>query len=267
MTTEAALDLEGVCFTYPGSQVAALRKISLSCAKGEVLGVIGPNGAGKSTVLRVAAGLLRPDDGQSLVLGQDVSCLPRKEAARQVAFVPPTLLAANALRVRELVAQGRIPYLKGMFETDVDLAAVAEALDVLDIGHLKNRFYAELSSGEQRLALVARSLAQQTPLLLLDEPAANLDLTRGLDLLDRLRRMSRSGGTAIVVSLHDLNLAFRFCDRIAVLSRGGLIAVGRPEQIARPELLEPVYGCGVVVLHDPDDQTVIVSPHLHQEST
>ena len=265
MSMQATLDLQGVRFTYPGSKMAALRDVSLSCASGEVLGVIGPNGAGKSTLLRVAAGLLRSDAGQAMVLGQEISCLPRKKAARQVAFVPPSMSAAGDLRVRELAAHGRIPHLEGLFEKDVDLAAVEDALRVLGIAHLADRYYAELSSGEQRLALVARSLAQQTPLLLLDEPAANLDLARGLDLLERLRGMSHEGGIAVVVSLHDLNLAFRYCDKIAVLSRGGLIAVGEPARIAQPELLEPVYGCGILVLRDPVDQTVIVSPRSREK--
>ncbi len=253
-----ALHLQRIGFRYPGASQDALGEVSLSCAPGEVVGLIGPNGAGKSTLLRIAAGLLHPARGEVTVLGQGSANWSRRATARMVAFVPPSPGHIGPLSVQELVAQGRIVHLKGMFEDRTDLAAIREALQTLDIVHLADRRVAQLSSGEQRLALIARSLAQQTPLLLLDEPAANLDLARAADLMRRLRALSRDRGTSVLVSLHDLNLALGYCDRIAVLAQGRLVAIGTPGDLADPAMLSRVYGCPILVLRDADSQQAVV---------
>jgi iron complex transport system ATP-binding protein len=210
--------------------------LDLAARAGEVLGLLGPNGAGKSTALRAALGLL-PFEGEILFDGVPLSRLAPRERARRAAYLPQEREIAWRLSVEALVGLGRAPWPV----SPRDAEAVAAALARTGLAALGHRPAAELSGGERARALFARALAQETPLLLADEPAAGLDPAHQLDLMRTLRGFAEAGGAAIV-TLHDLSLAARGCDRLAVLDQGRLAAEGAPGEVLTPELLAQVYG-------------------------
>lgn len=242
-----ALEMKGISFRYRGSGVYALDSVEIDCLPGEFVGVIGPNGAGKSTLLRIAAGLLETNEGDVFVMGRDIRCLRRRELAALVAFVPTSLYVSFPMTVRELVTLGRIPHLKGVFESKRDRKAVMEALELVHAVALEQRGFQTLSAGEQKRVLMARALAQEPKLLLMDEPTANLDFAQGVFLLERLRALAKDRDIGIVGAIHDFNLALLYCDRIALLSEGRLVASGEPEDVMRYDIFRKVFGCDVYI--------------------
>ena len=241
------LRMEGVTFAYRPGGPDTVSGVDLKCGRGEVVGLIGPNGAGKTTLLKLAAGLLRPASGRVTVAGREMASLGRRDAARLAAYVPPFLHTAFGTTARDLVALGRVPHLRGVFESARDRLAVSLALERVGAGDLSERSYAELSAGEQRRVVVARALAQEPALLLLDEPTANLDIAHGLRLLSVLRKTASERGTAVLAAIHDLNLALLFCDRLYLLGRGSIVAGGEPEDVMRYTLVREVFGCDVYI--------------------
>lgn len=239
------IEMRGARFCYPGTARLALDGVDLAVGPGEVFGLLGPNGAGKTTLLRLAAGLLAPTEGSVRLLGDPPASLRRRDAARRAAFVPASLHVPLPMTVREFVALGRLPHLKGLFESRDDRAKVRAALDLVEAADLADRLHGSLSSGEQKRALVARALAQEPRVLLLDEPTANLDIAHGVALLDRLRALARRDGLAVLASIHDLNLALQFCDRLALLRDGRVKAQGDPESVMRDPVVREVFGCDV----------------------
>jgi iron complex transport system ATP-binding protein len=246
-TATPVLDLAGAAYRYPGAPEPALAGIDLYASASEVVGLVGPNGAGKSTLLRVAAGLCPATGGTVRVLGADPARRRRREVAAEVAFVPSSLHVSFPMTVRDLVAIGRIPHLRGFFEGRRDRAAVERSLDLVHALSLADRGYDTLSAGEQKRVLVARALAQEPRLLLLDEPTANLDIAQGVFLLGVLACLARTGGVCVVAAIHDLNLALLHCDRIALLDRGRLVAAGEPEAVMRYDTVRRVFGCDVYI--------------------
>ena len=247
MSSEPALDIDAVAFAWPGVPSPALDGVSLRVERGEVVGLVGPNGAGKSTLLRLAAGLVRPSRGSVRVFGEDPGRGPRADIARAVALVPAVLHVPFPMPVRDFVALGRIPHLHGLFESRADREAVAGAMRFVDADGLAGRACPHLSAGEQRRVLVARALAQEPGLLLLDEPTANLDIGHAVWLLDRLVRHARERRVAMVAAIHDLNLALLFCDRLVLLDGGRQLASGEPEAVMRYPVVRQVFGCEVYI--------------------
>ncbi len=241
------IEMHGVRFRYPGTSRLALDGVDLAVGPGEVFGLLGPNGAGKTTLLRLAAGLVAPTEGAVRLIGDAPASLRRREAARRAAFVPASLHVPLPMTVREFVALGRLPHLRGLFESRDDRAKVRAALDLVEAADLADRPYASLSSGEQKRTLVARALAQEPRVLLLDEPTATLDIAHGVALLDRLRALARREGLAVLASIHDLNLALQFCDRLALLRDGHVRAQGEPESVMRYPVVREVFGCDVYI--------------------
>jgi iron complex transport system ATP-binding protein len=232
----------------------ALAGVTLDVEPGRLLGVIGPNGSGKSTLVRVLAGLRQPDGGAVRLDDRPLAGIPARERARSIAVVPQETHLAFPLRVRELVRLGRSPYTGGFgWEGAADHRIVDEAMVRAEVSALADRRVDELSGGERQRAVVARALAQEPRVLLLDEPTASLDLRHAVVLLDLLRDLARDRGLAIAVVLHDLNLAAMYCDRLALLSEGRLHAVGPPSEILEYEDLCAVYGTELYVA--PNDVT------------
>jgi iron complex transport system ATP-binding protein len=234
-----AVEARRLTHAYDGRVV--LEEVDLQVQPGEMVAVVGPNGAGKSTLLRVLLGFLAPRAGEARLLGEPVHALSRREVARRAAFVPQNHEARFAFRVEEVVAMGRTPWL-GRFRpaSEEDHRIVERAMDDADVRAMAARPFTELSGGERQRVMLARAFAQQTPLLLLDEPNANLDLRHSLDVLDRVRDRVRSGGT-VIAALHDLTLAARYCDRMVMLHRGCLVADGAPDAVLTRERMREVF--------------------------
>jgi iron complex transport system ATP-binding protein len=239
---------------------AVLSGVDLDVAPGEVAGVLGRNGAGKTTLLRVACGLLGPDSGEVRVDGAPLAALDRRQRARALALVPQETRFPFPYSVAEVVLMGRAPHLGWLgFEARADLEAARAAMARLGIEALADRSVLELSGGERQLAVVARALAQEPRILLLDEPTAFLDLRHRLAVLARVREHAAAGGSALLVS-HDLGLAARACDRIALLDGGRVVAAGPPGEVLTEELLREVFGIEARILAGPDGRPVVV-PH------
>ncbi len=228
-----------------------LAGVSFEIGAATLVAVVGANGAGKTTLLRALAGLL-PHDGAVELFGRPVRAWDPRERALRLAFVRQTPPAADAFTVRESVALGRAPHLAWTAAlTADDRAAVEAALDALDLGALAERPLAALSGGERQRAALAQALAQDTPVLLLDEPTAHLDGRHTLDLLARARALA-DGGRTVIAAVHDLGLAARFADRMLVLAGGTLVADGPPAVVLTPDQLASAFGVEAEVSTGPD---------------
>jgi iron complex transport system ATP-binding protein len=254
----ARLDVQNLAFAYRDQPV--VDHVSFALHPGEVVGLVGPNGSGKSTLLRLLLGILSADRGRILLDGKPIHSLSRKAIARHAAFVPQDTAIDAAFTARDIVAMGRNPYL-GRFqpETPDDLAAIDWALAATSTQHLAARFVQELSGGERQRVMLARALAQQAPLLLLDEPTANLDVAHQLDMLTQVQSVVRDNRCALI-ALHDLTLAARFCDRVLMLSNGRLVAQGKPEAVITEENLATYFYIRAKVRWEPDIGGLVVLP-------
>lgn len=219
-----------------------LDAIDVTLGGGALIGVVGPNGAGKSTLARALLGLLKPDTGTVTLDGTDVSGLASGVLARQVAYLPQTYAVHWPLSVARLVGLGRLPHL-GPFSriAATDEEAIAAALRDTDTTHLAHRTATELSGGERARVMLARALATGAPALVADEPLTALDPGHQLEIMALLQAQARAG-LLVVVVLHDLGLAARFCDRLLLLDAGRLVADGTPDQVLTDEALAQVYG-------------------------
>ena len=249
----AHLELRDVSFGYAGragrrARPFHLAPLSLTVAPGEILGVIGPNSAGKTTLIRLLTRVRRPEHGEILLDGRRLDTLPAAALAREVAVVPQELPQAFPFTVGELVLMGRYPHAPARyFERDTDRAiarAAMEATGVLDLAALP---LDELSGGERQRAVLARALAQEPRLLVLDEPTAHLDLRYQAECVGLLRRVNRERRMTVILVAHDLNLAAEVCDRLLLLAAGRAVRVGPPEQVLEEDVLREVYGCEVIV--------------------
>jgi iron complex transport system ATP-binding protein len=234
------LVLEAVSAGY-GSR-RALRDVSLSVRAGEVVGLIGPNGSGKTSAVRVASRTLRPSEGDVRVDGRDPYSMRSREAARLVAVVPQEVSATFAFTALEVVLMGRSPYLSALGGgSSEDYRRAREAMEVAGVHHLGDRPIDELSGGERQRVLLAQALAQDAPVLLLDEPTTHLDLKHVIGILAAVRTLAREG-RAIMAVFHDLNLAAGVCDRIVALDGGRVVAEGDPLEVLTPGFVRAVYG-------------------------
>jgi iron complex transport system ATP-binding protein len=235
-----------------------LSQVSLGLHQGEILTLAGPNGAGKTTLFRIASRVLRPDAGRVWVGGRPVDALSRRELARALAVVPQDASIVFPFTAGEVVLMGRSPHLGALgFESAADVALAREAMERVGIEALADRSVLELSGGERQLVLVARALAQDPRVLLLDEPTAHLDLRHRVAVLEQVRAFASRGRSALVVS-HDLGLAARTSDRVALLREGALQAVGTPREVLTPDALLRVFGVEAEVLSAPDGALAVL---------
>jgi iron complex transport system ATP-binding protein len=254
------LALDDVYVQHAKAHVPALARVTLCVSPGEVVVLVGANGAGKSTLLRVSGGLLEPSRGTVRIGGADARTLPRRRMARAVAFVAQSEAAASGFRVREIVAMGRAPHQGAwMMERPTDRRAIEQAMARAELGPLEDRRIETLSGGEQRRVAIARALAQEPALLLLDEPAANLDVRHRLELHETLARVAGSDAMACIVATHDLDAAARFASRVVLLREGRVIADGRPEDVLTAPRLRAALDAEVDVgIHEPSGSRYFV---------
>ena len=254
-----ALDVRGLTVAY-GSRVA-LRDVSLALAEGQLLGLVGPNGSGKTTLIRAVSGVVAPQGGGIRLDGADAAGLSAREMALRVAVVPQNPHLPPAFTSLELVLMGRTPHLRLLQgEGEPDLEAARRAMLATETWELADRPIGELSGGERQRVLVARALAQETSLLLLDEPTAHLDIGHQAATLGLMARLCRSDGKTILAAVHDLTLAGQFCHRLVMLHQGRVVSEGSPEEVLTSERLQQVYGASVHVLPHPLTGRPVLAP-------
>ncbi|WP_436928446.1 ATP-binding cassette domain-containing protein [Halosimplex halobium] len=251
------LEVEGVSLSY--GDLSVLSEVSLSVASGEFVGLVGPNGAGKTTLLGAINGVLEPDSGRVRVGGETVADLSSRAASRLVATVPQDTTVAFDFAVEDIVEMGRTPY-HGRFSGDPDAGeAVDRALERTDTERFRDRSVASLSGGERQRVVLARALAQETPALVLDEPTASLDVNHQVRTLELVADLAEAEGKAALAAIHDLDLAARFCDRLAVLADGDLLAVGPPGEVLTADTVGAAFDTDAVVRSNPVTGTPAVT--------
>jgi iron complex transport system ATP-binding protein len=246
---------------YPSASELVIEALSLDIADGEIVALVGPNGSGKSTLLRALGRVLKPKTGVVYLDGRLMREWPTREVARRLALLPQGPTLANDMTVEELVRMGRSPHqgILGIL-TNADELAVQQALHDTSLEGLAGRQVSALSGGERQRVWLAMALAQQPHILLLDEPTTFLDLNHQLEVLDLVRELNRQRGLTVVMVLHDLNQAARYCGRMVVLRQGRVYADGAPAAVLTPNTLRDVFGVEARVMPGPEGAGLIVVP-------
>jgi iron complex transport system ATP-binding protein len=254
------LAARGVEVTIEGNEI--VRGIDLQVRAGEVTGLVGPNGAGKSTLLRAVTGTVPMTSGTVELGGQPLDSRSKRDRAREIAVVQQLPEAPPTMRVADLVLLGRFPHL-GLLgrETQSDYRIAQSAMERAGCAEFAERALGTLSGGERRRAFIARALAQEPRLLLLDEPTANLDAEAQAEIFELLRQLA-ADGVGVLIVVHDLTLAAAYCDRLVMLHRGQVAAAGAPREVITLDCLRPVYGSHVAVLHHPTSGAPVVIPAI-----
>lgn len=256
-SADPAIAVEEVSFRYGGELPGrpwTIEQVSFEVACGEVLGIVGPNGSGKSSLLKLLAGLLRAGSGRIHLLGQVSSDVSPMALARMLAVVLQEQTQVFPFTVAETVLMGRFPHRQAGWwsfgseaDTAGDLACAQRAMAETDVLSLADRPVSELSGGELQRVMIARALAQDPAILLLDEPTAFLDINHQLDVCSLISRLRHERQLTVVLVSHDLNIASQYCDRVLMLKAGRLSHIGSPDETIKPDVLQAVYGCEVVV--------------------
>jgi len=247
---EPVLTLKNVGFRY--GEVQALKRINLQVKAGEILGILGPNGSGKSTLLKIMDGILRPREGEILIKGNPLKGLRRAQVAREVAMVSQENFFRFSFSTLEVVLMGRFPHLNRLqFEGKRDIDVAADALRATRTLELADRSIHELSGGERQRVLIARALAQEPRIMLLDEPTSFLDIAHQVQVLELIVRLNRELGLTVLMVLHDLNLTSEYCERLILLNKGSIVKTGTPEEVVTYQTIEEVYQTVVVVKENP----------------
>ena len=253
------IEVEGLRVGYDKRTV--IPELDVVIPDGSFTVIVGPNACGKSTLLRSLARLLKPTAGHVLLDGAEISSYPAKEVARRIGLLPQTSIAPDGITVLDLVSRGRYPHQSLLRQwSDADEAAVTDALAATNTTELSARFVDELSGGQRQRVWVAMSLAQQTPLLLLDEPTTFLDIAHQVELLDLFAELNTSGDRTLVAVLHDLNQAARYATHLIAMKDGRIIAQGAPSDIVTADMVLEVFGLRCRILTDPESGTPLVIP-------
>ncbi|RDC49958.1 ABC transporter ATP-binding protein [Acinetobacter sp. RIT592] len=243
---EKKIIIDGIDITIPSNKISV---------------IIGANACGKSTLLKTLARLIKPTSGEVIIDGKKITSMNSKQLAKVLGLLPQSPVVPEGITVWDLVSRGRFPYqtlLKNMDQTDFE--AIEEALEMMGIENLANRSVDELSGGQRQRVWIAMALAQQTDILLLDEPTTYLDITYQVEILDLLTDLNRKRGTTIVMVLHDINLSARYADYIFAIRKGKLIDQGAPYEVITSELIDNVFGLDCTVIKDPVSASPFIVP-------
>lgn len=244
------IEMQNVCLGY--SHKTVLRDITFQVSPGELVGLIGPNGCGKSTIIRAFSHIILPSSGKVLLDSRDIRHISRRELAQLVGVVPQLPILPSSFTAFEIVLMGRNPHL-GLFQYEgpKEMELAWEAMARTGTQELAKRRVNELSGGEIQCLLIARVLAQETRVILLDEPTANLDIGRQLDVLDLIKRLCGEKKSTVLAAIHDLNLAAQYCDRLVMINDGRIHAIGTPTEVITKQNVEEVYGADNCVFPHP----------------
>lgn len=248
---------ENIRFSYDGVEV--LKGVNISIGRGKMIGLLGANGAGKSTLLKILCGILNPRSGRLLYKSGEIRKVDKRELAKKIAFVPQNSTFGFPFTVAEVVLMGRAPYIgRFEFEREPDWKAAFNAMETVGVGHLQGRFVTEISGGERQLASLARALAQEPEIMVLDEPATFLDVKHKTEVMKLLRRLKDKRNISVVAATHDIFSALFYFDEIIMLKDGKVFAEGNTEEVLNDEILTAVYGIEVSVRRE--DGKVFVLP-------
>ncbi|MGD8286092.1 MAG: ABC transporter ATP-binding protein [Desulfobacterales bacterium] len=246
----AAIEINHLSYAFGSRSV--LQNISFSVKEGDFFIILGPNGSGKTTLVRSIAGILKPPKGQVKILGRQFSSFRRKELAQSIAYVPQGLPVDFPFTVAELVLMGRAPYHSSLgIEKKKDFEIATQAMRFTEVEHLASRKLDQLSGGEQQRVFIARAICQESPILLLDEPTASLDLAHQGRIMDLMERLKAEKGITVVMVSHDINLAAMYGDQLLLLRAGEIVSKGLPDEILNFKTLEETYDCMLLVDKSP----------------
>jgi iron complex transport system ATP-binding protein len=252
------LEIEGLNFSYGGRKT--LNNINLSAGKGDFIGILGPNGSGKTTLIKIINRILKPSTGSIRINGKDIKSMDHNELATNVAVVSQVFSINFEFTVEDIVLMGRTPYIeKG--ETAEDIEISRDCMKKTNTYYLKDRFVTRLSGGELQRVVIARALAQQPSILLLDEPTSHLDITNQIDILNLAKNECKKG-TLVVAVIHDLNLAAYYCNKICLIRDGEILLQGTPEEVLTKENIHVAYNLPVEILCNPITNSLNVVPLL-----
>lgn len=255
------MSLRNVSFAY--GQEPILKSISLDIKAGETVGIIGPNGSGKSTLMKLMGNVLQPEPDSIFFKGKDLLHSKRKTLAQSIAWIPQENPIVFRFKVAEVVMMGRHPYLSPlMFEGREDFNIAHQAMSLTNTLEFADRCFNEISGGEKQRVLIAGALAQEPEMMLLDEPTAALDLKYQMEILSILKELNEGKGVTLVMALHDLHLASKFCKRIVLLQKGRIVRDGTPDEVLQKDILEKVYDIKIKIFRDHDDGSIMISPAL-----
>ncbi|MEO0092160.1 MAG: ABC transporter ATP-binding protein [candidate division WOR-3 bacterium] len=244
-----AIEIKEIVFGYNEQNV--LSNISVQIEQGEFFGIIGPNGAGKTTLLKLIAGLLKPYSGTIKIFGEPIHSLPLNKRAKLLSYVPQENFFYFNFSVLDIVLMGRHPYLKPMERPKkIDIEKAIEALNLTDALELKDRNIMEISSGERQRVVLARALASEPKILLLDEPTSYLDITHQIEIIKILKRLNQQGLTIIFLS-HDINITNLVCNRILLLNQGSMVICDEPSKVIVDEIVQRVYNLSPYIIEHP----------------
>ncbi len=251
--------VSNISFSY--SKEPVLKEINISILEKEFTAIIGPNGSGKSTLLKLLGGILSPGANKIFFKDQDITKIKRKSLATSISWIPQDHSMPFSFKVMEIVMMGRHPYLPPLaFESDHDNQIARNALTLTDTLQFQNKSFNQISGGEKQRVLLASAIAQEPKIMLLDEPTSALDLKYQIQILNILKLLNETKNTSLILAMHDLHLASKYCNRLILLKEGKIFADGTPENVLKKDIIESVYEVEIDLISKLEDGSVLVSP-------